>query len=173
MWALPGAAVPSENVHLRQHEPSTACRESLLCHGAPCPPPAPLFSMLPSFILSFFLFPPLLPVQFLPFLKHVFPEVPLTGPQGLALPCGGSAGAGWNRLGAAPASPHRRRPAAPGHPHQVLQDQCELSCLSFKKKSTQSRQQKNPRRITMVWYKSHFQKRSSVQMEKPKISFLE
>jgi len=47
----------------------------------------------------------------LPFLRHLFPEVPLPWLMGSAVPCGGSmvepAGTGRAQHGAAPATPHR------------------------------------------------------------------
>jgi len=72
------------------------------------PPPPPQISAPVGLFLTFFLIPHHL-CGILPFLKYIFPEVPLASLTGSAVPCR----PGWKQLcpaWAAPASPHREAP---------------------------------------------------------------
>lgn len=103
---------------------------SLLCHGIFCglqwklcsstwSTTSPSFSQLcvrRVISLTFFPLPPPLLCSVLPFLKHIFPEVPPSRLWGSAVPCDGLVGAGWNWLCPAQSSltsSHRDHPAAP------------------------------------------------------------
>lgn len=92
------------------------CRCSTGCRGISAPPWSTAFSSFSDLgvctAVSLFFFPLLHPVQcFLPFLKHVFTEVPPVWLTGSPVSCGGSAGASWNRL--EPVVSSQRQPLPP------------------------------------------------------------
>lgn len=70
---------------------------------APREPPLPPPSLMLVFILLLLtlraFLTPLYSVEFLPFLKNIFPEVPPPWLSSSAVSCGRSVGDGWNQLG--------------------------------------------------------------------------